>query len=509
MKKAVSIFLVIVTVFSLSFSAVAASEKCNCGMTPVVYVVGFGDPIYENPETEEAVSLFPPSDDAITASVPALVKAVILGIFAGNFDAFGENAVEAVDKMLGPAACDKNGNPAENTGVDFDEVPTADTHKKAAFVELDSVDNGYFRFAYDWRVDPIENAKKLKEYIKEVKKLTGHNEVVIACHSQGNTVVTSYLHLFGNKGIEKILFLSPAYKGLSLMGSLFSQQVDVVGKGDALIEYIKGLMGYDDITGQLVGAILTEINEYGTLDAILYYLQQILDSQLDRIINESLKDILGTLPGVWSFVPDEYYDDAKKSVFKDSDEYDGLIERIDYYHYNVQNKAESIIRKAKANGTAIVIAAGYNISSIPVTVMDGQHSDMLIDTEYMSLGATCAPIGETLGENYKQKNTACGHNHVSADNMIDASTCEFPEYTWFVNGNGHNDFGTAYCEFIEWAIRYDGQPTVHSNEKYPQFTDIVDGKVVPVTAPMATETRSNNEIIITSIIALIKESFAK
>ena len=92
----------------------------------------------------------------------------------------------------------------------------------------------------------------------------------------------------------------------------------------------------------------------------------------------------------------------------------------------------------------------------------------------MSIGATCSPIAETLGDGYKQANIDCGHNHVSPDKKIDASTCKYPEYTWFVKGNPHNKFNAPYREFITWAILFDGQPTVHSNEKYPQFNESRD-----------------------------------
>ena len=114
-------------------------------------------------------------------------------------------------------------------------------------------------------------------------------------------------------------------------------------------------------------------------------------------------------------------------------------------------------------------------------------------------------ISATLGDSYTQAETNCGHDHVSPENFIDASTCAFPEYTWFIKGNGHNDFEEDYCEFIEWAIRYDGQPTVWSDEKYPQFME-KDG-LIPVSPETVTDDRSDEEIFFGSIVDLIKESF--
>lgn len=504
MKKAVSLILVFTLLFSFSATALAESKNCNCGYTPVVYVPGFGEPIYYEPGAEDNYTVFPPEGDAITDAVSDLITAVLFGLLTGNFDIFGKYAVKAANTMLGKAACDKDGNPLYNTGVEPDEL-TVDTHKEKVFYSEKPSDNNYFMYLYDWRLDPIDNAKGLKKYIEEVKEFTGHKKIILSAHSQGNTVVTSYLHLYGSKGIEKLLLLSPAYQGLSLVGSLFTQDVNVQGKGDILADYLNGIMGYDDIKSQLITAVIKEINEIGTVDGILYYLQQVLDDQLDRVFAESLTDIIGTLPGIWAFVPDEYYEAAKETVFKGNTDYKKLIERIDYYHYNVQVKTDSILKSAKADGTAVIITSGYNISSIPVTGGGEGHSDFLIDTKYMSLGATCAPFGKTFGENYKQVKN-CGHNHVSADRMIDASTCAFPEYTWFIKNNGHSTFEPGYCDFLEWAIRFNGQPTVRSNPEYPQFMKTEGDVLSPVVSPDEAETRSNEKIIFSSIIALIKES---
>ncbi len=479
MKKTLSILLAFAIIFSICTTAYADSSECSCGMTPVVYVPGFGEPIYLNPYSDDSVLVFPPEEGVMDEALPDILKAVFLGLLTGNSEAFGTYAIKAAKTMLSPAACDKEGNAPENTGVEY-ELPTVDTHKNTAFASDDSDDNGYFQFVYDWRLDPVENAKILKEYIAAVKKLTGHDEIILSAHSQGNTVVASYLHLFGSADIEKLILLSPAYQGLSLIGSIFAQDVSVIGKGNALADYLSGIMGYENSTGRFIAILIKALNTFKLVDGLLCYIQKVLDDQFDRVFDECLTDIMGTLPGVWAFVPDEYYETAKEKVFKGSEEYAVITEKIDYYHYNVQKNIETILLDAKSCGTDIVITAGYNISTIPVSAKGEAHSDFLIDTEYMSLGAFLAPYGKTFGENYSQKRIGCGHNHVSPDRIIDASTCLFAEYTWFIKNNGHDAFGPDYCEFIEWAARYDGQPTVHTEEKYPQFMQVSEGNLSEV-----------------------------
>jgi hypothetical protein len=54
------------------------------------------------------------------------------------------------------------------------------------------------------------------------------------------------------------------------------------------------------------------------------------------------------------------------------------------------------------------------------------------------------------------------------------------ESTWFINGMNHNDFNSGYLEFINCAITFDGQPTIESNENYPQFMQYSNGELVAI-----------------------------
>ncbi len=508
MKKILSLIIAVILVFSFTAPTFAASTKCRCDTPPVVFVPGFGEPIYLNPGEDDEVSVFPPSEDAIMSAIPDIVKALAGVIIAGDYDAFGTYAMQGAGKMLGQMACDENGIPLKNVGIDADELPTADIHKNTnyEFSAHLSEATGDYLFTYDWRLDPIDNAKALKTFIDQVKKITGHSKVVLACHSQGNTVVASYLYLYGSSGIEKLLFLSPAFQGLSLIGAIMTRSCTLAGKDEALNEFLRGVLGYETLESQLVGAIVSILNDYGITGYLLNHIQKILDAQFDRIMDEFLIDTMGTMPGIWSFVPDECYEEAKELNFNGDEKYDELIKKLDRYHYNVQNNIVKLISKAKANGTDVIIAAGYDISAIPVAQSEASHSDFLIDTEYMTIGATCAPIGKTLGDNYKQAKRSCGHNHVSPDGTIDASTCAFPEYTWFVRGNPHNSFDSAYREFLTWAILYDGQPTVRSSKRYPQFMEFADGELVPVQNARTEDTRMDEVIAVEALYYIIKDA---
>ena len=511
MKKIISLVLAATILFSLAVPAFAANE-CSCETLPVVYVPGFGTTIYQNPGEENEISVFPPEQEAIDAALPDIIKAAVAGLIFGRYETFGTLAMSAAELLIGGMACNPDGTSPENVGIDKGVLPFWDSHKSTVykFSTADDVENpSEYYYNYDWRLDPIENAKGLKTFIDAVKEATGHSEIVLAAHSQGNTVVTSFLHLYGSDGISKLVMLSPAYQGLSLVGSLLTRTPTVKNKGNEVVGFIKSIMDYSDPTNQLIIALVSSLNKVGVLNCLLNKVQKILDSQLDRVFDEFLIDVMGTMPGVWSFVPAHQFEEAKEKTFRGLEKYSELEEKVDYYHYNVKTKTTDLIDAAKANGTSVVIVAGYNISNIPANVDAAWHSDFLIDTKYMTIGATCADFSKTLGDGYKQANTDCGHNHVSPDNKIDVSTAAYPEHTWLVKGNPHNEFNAAYREFITWAILFDGQPTVHSNELYPQFITVKNNELKAVDSAEEKETRNNFRSIFDSLVYLIKDSIAE
>ena len=76
---------------------------------------------------------------------------------------------------------------------------------------------------------------------------------------------------------------------------------------------------------------------------------------------------------------------------------------------------------------------------------------------------------------------ADGHNHLSPDGVVDASTCRFPENTWFIAGLYHDDFnlGEWPARLGLWLIEGGAKGTVHSKAAYPQFTKYAAGSALP------------------------------
>ena len=276
---------------------------------------------------------------------------------------------------------------------------------------------------------------------------------MLCAHSEGTCVAASYISLYGSEDVEKVVFLSGAFQGITLVGNLFTKNLDVKGKADAFELFIETFLG-GDTTGDFVSSLFSVLKDAFIVDMLLCLVNNILEEDLDALYDDCLTEIITTMPGVWSFVPDAYYENAKKALYSDTgDKYSALTKLTDNYHYNVQVGLGDRLKAEQKNGLAVCVSMGYAIAPIPVYDNCVDQTDMLIDTKFGSLGATCAPIGETLKADRTNK-------YLSSDLLVDASTCAFPDSTWFVRYQDHNDFCDAYNDFVYYLLTADGQPTV-------------------------------------------------
>ena len=302
--------------------------------------------------------------------------------------------------------------------------------------------------------------------------------------------------------------------GGKLPGLVSRQTSGLPGENDAQV-YIRGisttgnsspLVLVDGVERSLNDIDPAEIESFSVLkdafivDMLLCLVNNILEEDLDALYDDCLTDIITTMPGVWSFVPDAYYENAKKALYSDTgDKYSALTKLTDGYHYGVQVGLGDRLKAEQKNGLAVCVSMGYAIAPIPVYDNCVDQTDMLIDTKYGSLGATCAPIGETLKADSTNK-------YLSSDLLVDASTCAFPDSTWFVRYQDHNDFCDAYNDFVYYLLTADGQPTVTSNAAFPQFMACDGHKVlVPAGALPEADTRPSIIRLGENTYKLIKE----
>ena len=464
MKKGLSILLAICMVFSLSGTAFAA-KSCDCGHSPVIYVRGFGAPLYES-QTDEKI--YPPEKEDFK---PVMAKIVFsaLALLSGFYRTFADLAMQAAEQLFEKLPCDETGVPIHASNILEQGLPTTDKHRSGSLWS--------YSFPYDWRVDPMEAAQQLDAYVQQVKRVTGHSKVSFICHSMGSVIFAAYLAQFGSDAIDTVIFIAPAFEGVTIMGSLLSGEAKIGNKGDETTQFLLSLPMLTDTR------LRTAVRVSGRLHLthlILHRLQPALNAQFERVFRKFLRPTFAQMPGIWSFVSDRYYERAKAFSFGSDTQYTELIRKLDRYHYGVQTRLVDLLREAQENGMKLAIISGYGISSMPLSYEHTMQSDILITTADSSIGAVCAPYGESLPLSHVQS-VEDGHDHISADNLVDASTCAFPEQTWFIRDLMHFEFPYENEEFYKWLFNQTQQPTVLTDTQYPQFMRQVAEDLLPVT----------------------------
>lgn len=458
MKKILTVFLSIIIACAGILPCFADDGKCDCGESPIIYVAALGSGyVFLDAGTENEKQLFRPETEDILADFAPLVPAAGELLLHADYDAFGDVLLDCVNKSFGPLAMDNEGNSQPNVTSEEFHPENADH----------GIEYSYY-FGYDFREDPIVNAHKLHDYIEEVKEITGHDSVRMRASSMGGVTTLAYLNLYGSDGIETIIFQNCPLQGTAVAGELYNGKLHI--DKDALVRYASGAlpsMDSDVLAGILI-TLIDMLDSAGVWAGLLDIADVIVANLKDRVFDEALIPIFATMPGIWSFVPDEYYETAKDFMGLDPQTHSVLLERLDYYHYEVQSKAGELLKAAQTNGTNIYIVAGYNMQRTPLVEAYMNNSDGTVDTQYASVGATCAYIGEKLPSDYKQAVKA-EYNYISPDRVIDASTCALPEQTWFIKDMLHSTCHDGHDAFYRVLFESEEQLTVHDLEEYPQF----------------------------------------
>ncbi|MBR6531206.1 MAG: hypothetical protein IKT61_01740 [Clostridia bacterium] len=482
LKTIISIILSVTMIFAVCLPAFAKEEK-----TAFVVVSGMNTFPLKYSDGEQA---FPPTSDSITSMVFELIPPVLAFLATNDYDALADGIFPPLTDVFGPLAFDENGDSINDIDgtlfdcslVDYkDNFITGESNEFAtvrAGIETFGLENTYF-FNYDWRKDPLVHADRLNAFIENIKNEGDYDRIALAAFSMGGTVTCSYLYKYGSEDVDTIIMCSTAFQGTSCVGSLFSADFSLTLSA---LWHRLALLTRDNTWTNVIDYLDVLLEESGVNGGLESFANSITDTLKDRIYDELLIPIFGHMPGLWALVPDVNYEDAKACMLNGT-ESEKLVARIDEYHYNVQCNAENLLKEAMKD-TNVYVLAQYNWPSLPISEsVSVSNSDNLIDVEYASGGATCAPLRETLGEDYVQA-VSDGHNHISPDHQIDASTCMLPEQTWFFRDMGHVDYPYGEStDFIMWLATSEKQLTVFDNEQYPQFMtyDYDNAKLMPLT----------------------------
>lgn len=477
-KKIVSITLALVLAV-LAFVMPASAAKTY----PLIFVDGIGSTkLYQNIGTEDEKLAFATDDASLEAMIKnigtAFVKGYVsYGIAKKDYNKFADEFFPVVNEYVKPIGYNTDGTPMDTTvGFHQNEKPMSE-YSEAEQAEFGVFAQEYAKkygaenvycFRYDWRQSPIDVANQLKDYIDNVKDETGSKRVNVVGMSMGANIVLAYMNAYGGKSLNNVVFASPAWQGTSLVGNVMTRNVEL--DIFAVENYLVQLANVSATTHIAAFVISFIASQEGLSHEYFGDINLALQGILPRSYTDTLIPYLAGMPGFWSLVPAEDYDAAKLSIFPDGVNAQ-LAAKIDAYN-SIQENAKSIVEKAMKDGMRFGIVLGYNCQMIPIS-NEFEQSDTVIDVKYMSGGATCAKYLQAHDDWGKIYNQAIkdGHNHVSWDSKIDASTCMFPEQTWFIKNmqHGYNaDYGQT--DIVMWLLGATKQQTIQTDpENYPQF----------------------------------------
>ena len=475
-KKIVALLLCLVLIFScVSMGVSAASKKTNY---PVIYIPGFMcSDILSDKNDPESTPYWPLQTDnivsAVTMAVPALAKLII----KQDWDEFGEALVPVVEKIFTGMFNGKDGEPQGESGT-YSYYPTKEEIKYSDEVT----------FRYDWRRDPIDVAKELNKFINHVIKVSGQKKVSISSHSQGGVITLAYLTLYGSSKIHGVAFDSSGIYGQSFNGNLLSGNFDF--EGEALLYTFENMLKGNDYE-LLVDSILEILEEAGLMDAVANLGDNILD-KIRPYLYQSLAALFACWPSIWAMVPDEQIDEAMNFVFtemydKNDPDSKKLIKKIKNYNKKIRSKREETLLALDETSKVIVIAR-YGFTEMPLTPAWDTYSDGTVDLAYASFGATTPEFGKTFSEDYL---ATANKKYISPDRTIDASTCLFPEKTWFIRDLQHSTGGSGIDPMLYKLFDYEKEGSVRSFKKYPRFmkydmtteTIVPDDEIVEIRTP--------------------------
>lgn len=462
-----AVILAVAMIIPVSVLASAADTPAAGDVTPVIVVSGMMlDGIKVDPGAEN-------ERQAFNLDVGSIVKAVFKGLFSFSEKKLVSAVGGCVADAFADVACGPDGLPANpDSGVteyplsvaNYPDLPgySSEFGLVHSLADRYGAQNVYF-FFYDWRLDTQYNADKLQAQIELAKSEHNCDKVNVVCCSMGGVVTLGYLYKYGHSAINKIIFNSSTYYGTDVATDCLTGNVGFTA--ETLYNEAKYWGGK---SSKLVGFLCDAGYKLGLFKLVAKMGNRIATKYNDMLYDEVLVKCFGCLPGFWALVQPDRYEEAKERIFggKEAD-YAGIIAIADRLH-EINEQRDEILASAVADGIQIAFISGYNIPLAPVYEHCGTQGDGTLETRWISGGATVADYGKTLTDEQKAGADA---KYISPDNVINASTCAYPEYTWFIK-NGAHVFGNYGSDSVKIQIAIldsETQATVDTFPEYPRF----------------------------------------
>lgn len=469
-RKALSLLLAVLLVVTLCVPTLAASKKDEAN--PVLIITGFN---FYSLGYDTQTDALPRDAGAIAGIVaevmPSLATFLASGRTQEDYDAFCDAVLPVVTRMFDPVSCNPDGtvkHPEVGSKIQLTEA--LGNYPDEVLKQVDAYDadlmqsvaddiggDKVYMYCLDWRLDPMDVADEINDWVQHIKSVHGCDKVSLAGISMGGVILSAYLAKYGTDDVSNVTMISAAFTGLEYIGAMFNGGIEVDPQG--LYNLITQVVGRDTLS-KILGA--TRL-----IEQVLPIVDDLLEHSGDRIYAEALCPAFGFNPGIWSFVPANMYEDAKAFMFErmiSTEQEKAVLEaKLDAYH-EVQANARETLQAAKAAGVNVAIISNYNLQMPPVSTVSDLTGDQVIEAMHTSAYGTFAKQGGTLPDSVQGK-------YVSPDHMVDASTCYMPDETWFIKNMGHVSFSDEQnqCKLYTWLMTTKEQVTVETRADYPQF----------------------------------------
>ena len=447
MKKLLCVVLSAIMIFGLSASAFAVQGD----VYPEVYIHGLNAAtLYADVDDPDSKMSFQFSGDLKAIIKDKLIPALVKYSVDRDIDAVASVIIDEIDTVIAPYYNNPDGTAKDNSGVILNYPQNVSKNSRCAFV-------------YDWRGNPIEIAKDLNDYIDYVLSKSGSDKVAITCHSLGSIIAVSYLSLYGYDKVSGIVFDSPALYGASYIAELLSGEVEL--NGASLSNFLKLIMTETEYN-DLVSDTLDVFELAGIPDMLAVFLEDVLTELSPALYKELLVPFFGRWLTIWAMCPDKYLDNAMSFVFdevcKDED-LSALKGKIIEFNEKVREDKTETLLSFDEDGK-IAVLSRYGFTAMPVTDSWNVMTDAVVDTSSTSFGAITANVGSSFDDKYLEGKDM---SFVSPDRSVDASSCLFPDKTWFIKNAKHEDVGLTSPLYKE--LLFSSEELTCDTYKYSRF----------------------------------------
>lgn len=490
LKKAISVLLCLMMVLTMGVIGVSAEEAdfsvrtdCNgeCEFYPTIIVPGLGQSntwladengVLLTDDAGNYITSFPAyvqTDKLIkTLAMPALTS-----LFTQSDAGLSEAAKQAVWDAFGHQACDENGMPSDRIVTEKYLQSTADTpdfgqtevfgHVPFNLYDTEQPFDHMYYFAYSSFGNHLQLVDELYEFIQMVKAQTGHNKVNLVPLSQGGTLFSGLIEYYPDvvNDLHKIILVVPALDGSTIIGDAFNDRFSIDDTDFLYNGFLENLGLLDEFTARLIEVALRILPD------------EVITKVVDAALTTLVEDVMTTSTNMWVLCPSADYPTAAEKYLSTPERAE--IRRQTDIYYQAQLHAKDNILNLVENGVQVFCFCEYNTPMIDVgATWNSQNADFIIQTDSTSMGAYFANCGETLPEDYVQKNTYCNnpdHNHISPDRVVDASAGLLPDHTFYFDGQRHDltALNDIILKLALELIASDDVKDVYSSPDFPQF----------------------------------------